>query len=66
MIEILWKANKESKFKKHSIGAVIVSPTRELARQIRDVAEPFLESLRAIADEEDDVKAKNTRNLIRT
>ena len=41
MIEILWKANKESKFKKHSIGAVIISPTRELAKQIRDVAEPF-------------------------
>ena len=54
MIEILWKANKESKFKKHSIGAVIVSPTRELAKQIRDVAEPFLQSLTEILDEDDD------------
>ena len=61
MIEILWKANKESKFKKHSIGAVIVSPTRELARQIRDVAEPFLESLRAIADEEDEESKEHSK-----
>ncbi|CAL6289700.1 unnamed protein product [Bathycoccus prasinos] len=41
------RPQRATKFKKHSIGAVIVSPTRELARaQIRDVAESFLESLR--------------------
>jgi len=56
MIEILWKSNKESKFKKHSIGAVIVSPTRELARQIRDVAEPFLESLAETTDDDEESK----------
>ncbi|KAG1653913.1 hypothetical protein FOA52_003829 [Chlamydomonas sp. UWO 241] len=31
--------------KKHQVGAVIISPTRELARQIAAVAEPFLASV---------------------
>ena len=45
---------QEAKFKKHSIGAVIVSPTKLAAKQIRDVAEPFLQSLTEILDEDDD------------
>ena len=43
MVEILARA--ETSFKKHQVGAVVVSPTRELARQIFDVAVPFLESV---------------------
>ena len=45
MIEILSRANRERRFKKHSVGAVVVAPTRELAKQIKDVAKAFLTSL---------------------
>ena len=43
MIEILARA--ETPFRKHSVGGIIVSPTRELAKQIYDVCVPFLESV---------------------
>ncbi|KAL6765995.1 DEAD-domain-containing protein [Haematococcus lacustris] len=35
----------EDPLRKHQVGAVIVSPTRELARQIYSVASPFVASL---------------------
>ena len=44
MIEILARA--EGAFRKHQVGAVIVSPTRELAKQIYDVAVPFLKTVK--------------------
>ena len=45
MVEILARASKEQSFRKHHVGAVVVSPTRELARQIFDVAAPFMATL---------------------
>ena len=47
MVEILARA--ESPFRKHQVGAVVVSPTRELAKQIFDVAVPFLATLPGVA-----------------
>ena len=47
MVEILARA--ESPFRKHQVGAVVVSPTRELAKQIYDVAVPFLATLPGVA-----------------
>ena len=44
MVEIL--ARSETTFRKHQVGAVIVSPTRELAKQIYDVAVPFLATVK--------------------
>ena len=43
LVEILARA--ETPFRKHSVGGIIVSPTRELAKQIYDVAVPFIESI---------------------
>jgi ATP-dependent RNA helicase DDX55/SPB4 len=39
MVEILWRSVKT--MKRHDVGALIVSPTRELAAQIHAVAAPF-------------------------
>ena len=47
MIEILARA--ETPFRKHQVGAVVVSPTRELARQIYDVVVPFLATVPGLA-----------------
>jgi ATP-dependent RNA helicase DDX55/SPB4 len=47
MIEILARA--ETPFRKHQVGAVVVSPTRELARQIHDVVVPFLATVPGLA-----------------
>jgi ATP-dependent RNA helicase DDX55/SPB4 len=43
LVEIL--ARQETPFRKHSVGGIIVSPTRELAKQIYDVAVPFLNTV---------------------
>ena len=43
LLEILARA--DAPFRKHSVGAIVVSPTRELARQIYDVLVPFLSGL---------------------
>lgn len=43
MLELLLKRNRESQWKKTEIGAVIVSPTRELATQTSEVLSKFLE-----------------------
>ncbi|CAF0834877.1 unnamed protein product [Brachionus calyciflorus] len=45
ILEILLKRNKNDKLKKHDIGALIISPTRELAQQIFDVVNQFLTDL---------------------
>ena len=43
LVEILARA--ETPFRKHSVGAIVVSPTRELAKQIYDVLVPFLSAM---------------------
>lgn len=43
MIEILARVKKD--LKRHQIGAIVVSPTRELAKQIFEVAAPFVKTL---------------------
>lgn len=43
ILEILKQRAFYEKWKKHEIGAVIVSPTRELALQTKDVLEQLLE-----------------------
>lgn len=45
IIEILLKRNKQQTLKKHEIGALIISPTRELALQIYTVVEAFLKKI---------------------
>lgn len=46
ILEILLKRNEEEAIKKHDIGAIIISPTRELATQIHDVVHRFTEHLK--------------------
>ncbi|XP_068679479.1 ATP-dependent RNA helicase DDX55-like [Montipora foliosa] len=43
IVEILLK--REEKLKKHDVGAIIISPTRELAKQIDEVLQMFTEDL---------------------
>ena len=43
LVEILARA--ETPFRKHSVRAIVVSPTRELAKQIYDVLVPFLSAI---------------------
>ncbi|KAL3842558.1 hypothetical protein ACJMK2_020554 [Sinanodonta woodiana] len=43
MLQILWK--RDEPLEKQSIGAVIISPTRELAQQIAEVVEQFLREI---------------------
>lgn len=45
ILEILLKRNKNEKFKKNDIGALVIAPTRELAQQTYDVINLFLEAL---------------------
>uniref|UniRef100_A0AAG5D3U0 ATP-dependent RNA helicase n=1 Tax=Anopheles atroparvus TaxID=41427 RepID=A0AAG5D3U0_ANOAO len=42
LLELLLRRKKSDPWKKHEIGAVIISPTRELATQIHDVLSEFL------------------------
>ena len=49
LVEILARASREQAFRKHHVGAVVVSPTRELAKQIFDVAAPFMATLDGMA-----------------
>ena len=51
MVEILARARKE--FRRYEVGAVVVSPTRELARQIHEVATPFVKTLARGGDASD-------------
>jgi ATP-dependent RNA helicase DDX55/SPB4 len=41
----------EERLKKHQVGAIVVSPTRELARQILTVAQPFISSVPGITSQ---------------
>ena len=50
MVEILWRCVKT--MKRHEVGALIVSPTRELAAQIHAVAAPFTRALSTAADDD--------------
>ena len=54
MIEILARAKRE--LKRYQVGAVIVSPTRELAKQIHEVAAPFVRTLGKERSETNEVK----------
>lgn len=45
IIEIMLKRNQNEKFKKHDIGALILSPTRELAQQIFEVVNIFISNI---------------------
>ena len=51
MVEILARARKE--LRRYGVGAVVVSPTRELARQIHEVATPFVKTLARGGDASD-------------
>ena len=44
ILEILMKRNRTERLKKHQVGALIISPTRELAQQTYDVINIFLKS----------------------
>lgn len=44
ILEILMKKNRTERLKKHQVGALIISPTRELAQQTYDVINIFLNS----------------------
>ena len=46
VVEIL--QNREYKLKKNEIGALIVSPTRELASQIEEVIQHFLKNVKGL------------------
>lgn len=43
IIELLLKRHRESSWKKNEVGAIIISPTRELAEQSSQVVNQFLE-----------------------
>ena len=45
ILEILLKKSHDEKIKKHDVGAIVISPTRELATQIHDVFKRFTENL---------------------
>lgn len=45
ILEILLRRSKQEKWKCNEIGAIIISPTRELAAQTYDVLTPFTEKL---------------------
>jgi ATP-dependent RNA helicase DDX55/SPB4 len=44
ILDILLRKNKIEKYKKHNVGALIISPTRELAQQTFDVINTFLQN----------------------
>jgi ATP-dependent RNA helicase DDX55/SPB4 len=43
ILELLLKRQKENKWKKNEVGALVISPTRELATQTSEVLEKFLQ-----------------------
>lgn len=43
MLELLIRRHKNEKLRKTEIGAIVISPTRELAQQTSDVLEKFLQ-----------------------
>lgn len=45
ILEILLRRAKQEKWKSNEIGAIIISPTRELAAQTADVLKPFAKAL---------------------
>lgn len=45
ILQILLKKTKEETVKAHDVGAIVVSPTRELASQIHEVFSKFLENM---------------------
>ena len=47
ILEILKR--REDALKKHEVGALIISPTRELASQIKEVVHDFLEDVPALS-----------------
>lgn len=50
VLQILKKRSLEEAWKKHEVGAVILSPTRELALQIRDVLQQLLGHVSGLRD----------------
>ena len=44
-IKLFWWISQKQDLQKHEIGALILSPTRELASQISEVLEIFLKNL---------------------
>lgn len=48
LIEILKRREQEEKWKKHNVGAIVISPTRELALQISDVLNQILKHVKGI------------------
>lgn len=42
MLELLLKRQKDSPWKKTEVGAIVISPTRELATQTSEVLDQFL------------------------
>lgn len=48
LLEILKRREKEEKWKKHEIGALIISPTRELALQTKEVLDQLLQYVKVI------------------
>lgn len=45
ILQMLLKKTKEEVVKQHDVGAIVISPTRELATQIHDVFKKFIEKL---------------------
>ncbi|KAF7287667.1 putative ATP-dependent RNA helicase DDX55 homolog [Rhynchophorus ferrugineus] len=64
MLDILKKRSFEEKWKKHQVGAIIISPTRELALQTKEVLEQMLKNIEGLtqillvggSSVEDDIK----------
>lgn len=71
MLELLIKRHQESAWKKTEVGAIVISPTRELATQTSEVLDQFLKqpSLNVFTQKllvggtsvEDDVKSIETQ-----
>jgi len=45
LVELLLRADADAPLRRHEVAALVISPTRELARQTLDVAAPFLAAL---------------------
>lgn len=43
MLEMLIKRQKENSWRKNEVGAIVISPTRELATQTSEVLEQFIQ-----------------------
>lgn len=48
LLEILKKREKEEPWKKYNVGAIVISPTRELALQISEVLGQMLKHVKVM------------------